>query len=411
MTVLISLLVDLPLAPNFNPELDRRKRGNDGENWGFSLASNLPRLRPKIGQMAIRLCKMGGDPVTTEPLMFKVDEEVRDILEKVGLLAFFRKLYGFTESISTQVVESWEERKVVAEQLTKFLKDEETFYWLQSGIARESLSKPWDRVAIQVMKYLTLEGKFRKILGYHVAILNSIRNEEKVNIPLFLFRSLEKSIKSVKGGKGKVLLHQGLLKPLFQHAKDMESLARMDSMSPSNKSSLVLSESEEEKEGPKKEAPKELSKGGEARGLKRKIHPQVLASSLAKCSRRSSRLQQKSKGKQKIVDSSEEDKVGFDDGKEAEVEKRLEETVPLSLPNRGMVMDHQGTFSVLEELRCHLKILNGLRGSLSSTFACINLLAPEILNYLKEVVNKLKEMGPVDSQGQLARSSQEKEKA
>lgn len=45
-------------------------------------------------------------------------------------------------------------------QLTKFIRDDETFYWLHSSIARESLPKPWDRVAIQVMKYLTLEGKF-----------------------------------------------------------------------------------------------------------------------------------------------------------------------------------------------------------------------------------------------------------
>eukprot|EP01018_Ginkgo_biloba_P024551 Gb_02600 [translate_table: standard] len=62
---------------------------------------------------------MGGDPVTTEPLVLKVDEEVRDILEKVGLLAFFKKY----------------------------------------GITRESFPKPWDRVVIQVMKYLTLEAK------------------------------------------------------------------------------------------------------------------------------------------------------------------------------------------------------------------------------------------------------------
>jgi len=48
--------------------------------------------------------------------------------------------------------------------------------------------------------------------------------------------------------------------------------------------------------------------------------------------------------------------------------------------------------NVLKELRSHLKILNGLGGSLTSTCACINLLSLEITNYLKEVVSRLKEL-------------------
>ena len=70
-------------------------------------------------------------------------------------------------------------------QLTKFIKEKETFCWLDSGIARESLPKPWDRVAMVLMKYLTLEGKFRKLFGHHIAFLNCVRNKEKVNILLF----------------------------------------------------------------------------------------------------------------------------------------------------------------------------------------------------------------------------------
>eukprot|EP01018_Ginkgo_biloba_P012096 Gb_21298 [translate_table: standard] len=69
------------------------------------------------------------------------------------------------------------------------------------------------------MKYLTLEGKYRKLFGYHIAILNSIQNSEKINVPLFLFKSVEKSVKTVKSGRGKFPLHQGLLNLLFQFEK------------------------------------------------------------------------------------------------------------------------------------------------------------------------------------------------
>eukprot|EP01018_Ginkgo_biloba_P009016 Gb_37325 [translate_table: standard] len=128
--------------------------------------------------------------------------------------------------------------------------------------------------------------------------------------------------------------------------------------------------------------------------LKRKPPPRVLVAILAKCNRRCLRLQQKSEEKPKIlefIDTSEEDKDITNEDKEVETGKGGEESVPRNLPIRGSPMEPQGTFVVLGELRCHLKILNGLGGHLTSTCACINLLSLEIINYLKEVVSKLKE--------------------
>eukprot|EP01018_Ginkgo_biloba_P024051 Gb_01985 [translate_table: standard] len=449
MTIATPLLSDSDPTSCCNDEMERRRRGNNEEDWGLSIAifpfqldvplrtiegstlvwiGRLPGGHSLTRQgnlahsvvnslplpVALALCfvvwwKMGGDPITTEPLVLKVDEEVREILEKAGLIAFFRKFLGFSESISIQVAESWDEGKVErpfseektsqAKQLTKFLTYKETFCWLQSNIARESLPKSWDRVAVQIMKYLTLEGKLRKIFGYHVAILNSIKNEEKVNIPLFLFKSLEKSIKSVKVGKGKVMLHQGLVKFFYQFAKDkggvsirmmrggfprisgtLVSRAQLrlgatplgkDSLSLASKPNVVLTESKDEEDSPKKE----------------------------------------SEGKHKLVDyvdSSKEDKGGSDNGKDAETGKVLEEPVPVSLPNKGATPKPHGTFTILEELRCHLKILNGVGCPVTSTCACINLPALEITNYLKEVVSKLKDMGSVESQVQFPRSRKKK---
>eukprot|EP01018_Ginkgo_biloba_P017735 Gb_08968 [translate_table: standard] len=273
-----------------------------------------------------------------------MDDDVKEILDKAGLLEFFLKFTSFSESISLQAAETWDEGRVKVdeldftiserliaevsglpldgevicrektnqvEQLSKFIRDDETFRWLQSGIARESLPAPWDTVAIQVMKYLTLEGKYCKLFGYHIAILNSIRNSVKINVPLFLLKSLEKSIKTIRSGKGKLPLHQG-------------------PTSSAPKPSADSSDLEEEEDNPSKDSRVSARKRRDIR--KRKLAPQVLASSLAKCSKRSSRLQKKSAKKVKIidyVDSSEDEKMEKDDVNPVDSGKNGKDSEPL----------------------------------------------------------------------------------
>jgi len=389
---------------------------------------------------------MGGDPVVTEPAVLKMDDKVKELFDKAGLLDFFRKFSSFSNSLSLQVVESWDEGRVKVddlvftiseqritevsslpadgevichektnqvEQLSKFIRNDETFCWLQSGIPRESLLAPWDRVVVQVMKYLTLEGKFRKFFGYHIAILNSIRNRVKINVPLFLLKSLEKPIKTVKSGKGKLPLHQGLLKMLVNYEKARINSAPLilkgnlirTSGTPVSKAQLLLgpassipktsvdsSDSEEEEDSPSEDDGISTRKKGDSR--KRKVAPQVLAASLAKCSRRSSRLQKKSANKVKIInyaDSTEDEKLEKQDDNTADSErvgKDLESAEEIKDSSK-IPPDNQ---NVLKELKSHLKVLNGLGGSLTGICACINLLTLEIANYLKEVVSRLKEL-------------------
>eukprot|EP01018_Ginkgo_biloba_P020658 Gb_03671 [translate_table: standard] len=234
------------------------------------------------------------------------------------------------------------------EQLSKFIRDDVTFCWLQSGITRESLPKPWHRVAIQVMKYPTLEGKYHKLIGYHIAILNSIRNNVKINMPLFLLKS----------------------------------------------PNAISSDLEEKKESPSEDAGGFVGKRYDRR--KRKPAPQVLASSLAKCNRRSTILQKKIAEKVKIIDYVDT----VDDEKE---EKEVEN--PRDLGIKGKDLDHAeedkdstkvscNTQNIIKELKSHLKILNALGGSMTSTCACLNVLMLKIANYLKIVVSRLKELNP-----------------
>eukprot|EP01018_Ginkgo_biloba_P021014 Gb_37073 [translate_table: standard] len=203
---------------------------------------------------------MGGDPVTTKPIVLKVDEEVRDILDRAGLLSFFRKLSGFNEDISLQVVETW--------------------------------------------------------------------NDEKVTVNGLDFIITEQLIADVSGVNAETLGQGG---------------------SPNHEVSHI---------------------------------------GMSTC------LQKKSTEKSKVVDfveSTEEDIEDSNAGKSVEVGKFAKD-VGLGIPNKGSAKGPDGTHNLVEDLKCHLKVPNGLSSSLTSTCACINLLTLEITNYLKEVVSNLKEM-------------------
>ena len=92
-----------------------------------------------------------------------------------------------------------------------------------------------------LMKYLTLEGKFRKLFGHHIAFLNFMRNKEKVNILSFLFNSLEKLLIVAKSGKGKSPLHQGLMKILFDFVSRKNSPAAGPSKGDFSRVNMTLS--------------------------------------------------------------------------------------------------------------------------------------------------------------------------
>eukprot|EP01018_Ginkgo_biloba_P013977 Gb_31793 [translate_table: standard] len=366
-----------------------------------------------------RVCRnltMGGDHVTIEPTILKIDKEVRSILEEAGLLPFFKKFSGHSDSITNQIVESWKDGRVSVNgleilinevllvdvsalpcegevisrdktsqvgQLTKFIRDDEMFCWLDSGIARESLSKPWDRVAVQVMKYLTLEGKFWKLFGYHIAILNSMRNKEKVNIPLFLLKSMEKSVKAVKAGKGKSPLHQGLMKMLVDFKMNRKSIAAGPSKggfvrisgTPVSKAQLLLgsapsspllvsgdSASNSEEVSRSQDGDFLAANPKDGGGKKRNPLAQILSANLVKCSRRSSRLQRKSAEKAKSMDDagpSGEERKFVGPGPLGERSSSLK--VPVAAPlEKGPAKSPDGSHSLAKKLRCHLRVLNGL---------------------------------------------------
>lgn len=294
-------------------------------------------------------------------------------------------------------------------QLTRFIMDKEIFCWLDSGIACESLPKPWDRVAMVLMKYLTLEGKFQKLFGHHIYFLNAMRNKERINIPLFLFNSMEKSLILVQNGKGKSPLHQGLMKLITEFvfsknhsvARPLKGFSKV-SGTPISKAQLLLgpiqvasnvdlgdSDSEAEDDSGSQEKLSRAKFPKDKGGRKRKT-PTILSANLTKCSRRSTRLQRKSLGTPSLLDvadSSEEENIPVEPSSPSG--KNYPQKSPTATLSRKEASPENPL--VNEDLRSHLRVLSSLGASLTSTCACVNLLTLEIRNYLKEVLIILKE--------------------
>eukprot|EP01018_Ginkgo_biloba_P026278 Gb_21957 [translate_table: standard] len=308
-----------------------------GRLYWFSLEEKL--VRPAI---------MGGEPVTTAPSVLIVDEDVRNILKEAGLLSFFKKFLGHSESITKQFIESWKDGRVVV-----------------SG------------TEITVNEAL-------------IADVSGLPNE----------------------GKGKVPLHQGLMKLIVEFALNRKKsvagpskggFARV-SGSPISKAQLLLGpilasppsgDSATDSEGDSKslERTRPPKNPKEKSSRKTKLTTQILSANLAKCSRRSTRLQKKSEGISSLLDiseSSEEDRKSEDP--ESLGGRSSPPKVSVVAPSVKSEKSPTDSLSLSEELRCHLWVLNRLGGSLTSTCACINLLTLEITNYLKEVLKNMKEM-------------------
>ncbi|KAH9292126.1 hypothetical protein KI387_042686 [Taxus chinensis] len=94
-----------------------------------------------------------------------------------------------------------------------------------SGYTRDSLPSPWDRVAEVIMRYFTIDGRYRLVFGPHLFILSHLRWGKKINLAAFLFQSLEHSVQLAREGEG-VILHQGLLYLLFSVAASHSDLLR-----------------------------------------------------------------------------------------------------------------------------------------------------------------------------------------
>jgi len=91
-----------------------------------------------------------------------------------------------------------EERKLGQKSKKEFFPPGEEFSEDKNGVRRTSLLPLWSEVSLQIMKYITCEGQYSVVYGYHFRLLTELRHqldlpiEERLSIPYFLLHSMAK---------------------------------------------------------------------------------------------------------------------------------------------------------------------------------------------------------------------------
>jgi len=89
-----------------------------------------------------------------------------------------------------------EERKLGQKAKKEFFPPGEQFSEDKNGICKTSLLPLWSEVSLQIMKYITCEGRFSIVYGYHFRLLTELRHQmdlpakDKLSIPYFLLQSM-----------------------------------------------------------------------------------------------------------------------------------------------------------------------------------------------------------------------------
>ena len=117
-----------------------------------------------------------------------------------------------------------EERKLGQKAKKEFFLPEEEFWEDKNGVWRTSLQPFWREVNLQIMKYITCEGRFSIVYGYHFRLLTELRHkmdlptEQKLSIPYFLLQSLIECATKLREGTPDQLAHHGLIRLLMEDA-------------------------------------------------------------------------------------------------------------------------------------------------------------------------------------------------
>ena len=117
-----------------------------------------------------------------------------------------------------------EERKQSQQAKKEFFPPEEEFSEDKNGVRRTSLSPPWNEVSLQIMKYITCEGRFNIVYAYHFRLLTELRHridlpvEQKLSIPYYLLQSLMECATKLREGIPDQIAHHGLIKLLVEDA-------------------------------------------------------------------------------------------------------------------------------------------------------------------------------------------------
>lgn len=173
-------------------------------------------------------CKIWGhDEEITEEFLMSLRPQ-----SKTQATVIFR---GLTLELTTELISRvtglplglpWSKEERLLGQATK-----KTFFLLEehpvedkNGVRRTSLPPLWSELSFQIMKYITCEGRFSIVFGYHFRLLCELRHgidsppTQKLSIPYFLLQSLIECGTKLNERIPDQLAHHGLIKLLVEDA-------------------------------------------------------------------------------------------------------------------------------------------------------------------------------------------------
>ena len=110
----------------------------------------------------------------------------------------------------------YRERKLLDKAIDDFVEtDQEKSCLVKIGNSyynSASVSQPWQFVLFAIMEYLTLDGRFTKLYGYHFMLANHFRHDVRINFRFYLLQSLSISTQAIqKDSNGEHVCHEGLM--------------------------------------------------------------------------------------------------------------------------------------------------------------------------------------------------------
>jgi len=166
------------------------------------------------------------DEITEEFLIsLKPESKTQATLNFRGLtLEVTPELISHVTGLPLGLPWSKEERSLGQAAKKAFFLPEKHLVEDKNEVWRTSLPPLWSEVSFQIMKYITCEGRFNIIYGYHFRLLNELRHgmdlppEEKLSIPYFLLQSLSECGTKLNEGTLDQLAHHGIIKLLVENA-------------------------------------------------------------------------------------------------------------------------------------------------------------------------------------------------
>jgi len=196
----------------------------------------------------------------TDSSKLRENHEVVELFTRVHWIAFCDKLQGYDDEVAEEFLQAlrvkskteatvnfrglsltltpryisqitelpmglpWEkdERKLSQQAKKEFFPPGEEFSEDKNGVRRTSLLPPWDEVSLQILRYITCEGRFSIIYGYQFQLLTELRHhsdlpvEKRLSIPYFLLQSLMECATKLKEGIPDQVAHHGVIKLLVE---------------------------------------------------------------------------------------------------------------------------------------------------------------------------------------------------